>query len=123
VRRGEITLVAGTTCVHWQAGEMAIPVHTNLAPGTVVDWSIAAEDIVVHAAASAPKGAHATGVELRQVRDGRQRLGLRCGGVRLWASLPRTASVPDKPMLELPVEAMHCWPSDPHERRLYTSRR
>jgi molybdate/tungstate transport system ATP-binding protein len=113
VRRGEITLAAGTTCVYWQAGQMTIPVHANLAPGTIVDWSIAADDIVIRAQASAPEGAHAGRVELRQVRDGRQRLGLRCGSARLWASLPRTASVPGSPMLELPVEAMHCWPVDP----------
>jgi molybdate/tungstate transport system ATP-binding protein len=110
VLRGRLAGVAEAQRLVWEEAGVSLPVRTALADGTVVDWHVAPEAVVLHDAGAAPADAIAARVELRQMIAHGRCAGLRCGKARLWASLP-SGEVGGTVQLSLPPSAIRCWPA------------
>ncbi|TAN07554.1 MAG: ABC transporter ATP-binding protein [Rhodanobacteraceae bacterium] len=112
VRHGRITgAPGGPQRLLWPGANVALPVTTALADATSVDWSIASTAIEVYAADAAPPTAINGTFEVCQVGPRERHYGLRCGGERLWVTLPPGRQLPAAPMLHLPAASIHCWPA------------
>jgi molybdate/tungstate transport system ATP-binding protein len=110
VQSGRIVGAAGAKQLLWAGAGVALPVDTALPDGAQVDWHIAPATVQVHEAVTAPSGAVAASLELRQIGAHGCYFGLRCGQARLWVMLPPGQEPPAIPMLWLPPSAIHCWP-------------
>ncbi|WP_426663592.1 ABC transporter ATP-binding protein [Rhodanobacter aciditrophus] len=110
VLRGRLAGVAEAQRLVWEEAGVSLPVRTALADGTVVDWHVAPEAVVLHDADAAPADAIAARVELRQIIAHGRCVGLRCGQARLWASLS-SGDAGGTVRLSLPPSAIRCWPA------------
>jgi len=110
VQRGHIDGAPGAQRLVWPQAGAALPVHTTLPHGTTVDWHIAPSDVRAHDAATAPDGAIAATLELRQTSAHGRYLGMRCGQARLWIESRPGQELPTSPLLSLPPDAIRCWP-------------
>jgi ABC-type spermidine/putrescine transport systems, ATPase components len=95
----------------WTEAGVSLPIHTALPDGTPVDWHIPPSAVTLHEATTAPVGAVAASLELRQTGAHGDYLGLRCGQARLWVTLLPGQALPPAPMLWLPPSAIRCWPA------------
>jgi molybdate/tungstate transport system ATP-binding protein len=98
--------------VQWPGANVTLAASTPYADGAAVDWNVAPNAIQVYDAATAPTGAIAATLEVRQTGAGYRHYGMRCGQERLWVALPAGRDMPTEPRLHVPAAAIQCWPID-----------
>ncbi len=98
--------------IHWPAAGISLPVDTQLADRTPVDWYIAPQDIRIYPAGASPPGAFAAVPEISRAGRHEQQIALRCGHGRLWVAAPPDCELPAAPVLYLPATALRWWPKD-----------
>jgi molybdate/tungstate transport system ATP-binding protein len=110
VHRGHVEGASGTPRLVWPEGEFSFPIDDQAPVGTQVDWMIDPAAIRIFDVHSAPQGATLASVEVRHVDGRMMQLGLRCGKGRLWVAVPGNTQVPETLAIDLPPEAIRCWP-------------